>query len=73
MPVDLTFRDDCAMLTLNRPEALNALSFAILGEIGEAFDQVSNSRTKALITGAGQKAGHQIASTRFLDVGVGDA
>jgi NAD(P)-dependent dehydrogenase (short-subunit alcohol dehydrogenase family) len=32
MPAELTFRDDCAVLTLNRPEALNALFFAILGE-----------------------------------------
>jgi len=57
MPVDLSFRDDCAVLTINRPEALNALSFAILGKIGEAFDQVVNSRARALvITGAGQKA-----------------
>lgn len=57
MPVELDFRDSCAVLTLNRPEALNALSFAILGEIGEAFDQVAKSTARALIiTGAGTKA-----------------
>ena len=56
MSVELSFRDNCALLTLNRPEALNALSFGILGEIGEAFDQVANSRARALIiTGAGQR------------------
>jgi enoyl-CoA hydratase len=33
MLAELTFRDDCAALTLNRPEALNALSFAIPGEV----------------------------------------
>jgi enoyl-CoA hydratase len=57
MPVELTFRDDCAILTLNRPEALNALSFSILGEIGAAIDQAGQSKARALIvTGAGPKA-----------------
>ncbi len=57
MPVELTFRDDCAVLTLNRPEALNALSFAILGEIGAAMEQAAKSSARALIiTGAGPKA-----------------
>jgi enoyl-CoA hydratase len=57
MPVELAFRDDCAVLTLNRPEALNALSFAIIGEIGQAFDTVAQSKARALIiTGAGPKA-----------------
>jgi len=57
MPVELTFRDDCAVLTLNRPEALNALSFSILGEIGAAIDQAGRSKARALIvTGAGPKA-----------------
>lgn len=57
MPVDLTFRDDCAILTLNRPEAFNALSFAILGEIGAAIDESARSNARALIvTGAGPKA-----------------
>src|SRR3974377_46214 len=57
MPVELTFRDDCAILTLNRPEALNALSFAILDEIGAAIDQTAKSSARALIvTGAGPKA-----------------
>src|SRR3974377_839846 len=57
MPVELTFRDDCAILTLNRPEALNALSFAILGEIGAAIDQAAKSTAAAPIgPGAGPKA-----------------
>jgi enoyl-CoA hydratase len=57
MAVELAFRDDCAILTLNRPEALNALSFAILGEIGTAIDSVAKSQARALIvTGAGSKA-----------------
>jgi enoyl-CoA hydratase len=57
MSVELTTREDCAVLTLNRPEALNALSVAILGQIGEAFDAVAKSKARALIiTGAGDKA-----------------
>jgi enoyl-CoA hydratase len=57
MSVELTHRDGCAILTLNRPEALNALSFAILKQIGEVFDEVAASKARALIvTGAGSKA-----------------
>lgn len=57
MPVELSYHDDCAVLVLNRPEALNALSFAILGDIGEAIDQAARSKARALIvTGAGTKA-----------------
>lgn len=57
MTVDLTRNGDCAVLTLNRPEALNALSFAILKEIGEAIDAVAAMDVRALlVTGAGDKA-----------------
>lgn len=58
MPVELSRRGACAVLTLNRPEALNALSFAILGEIGEAIDAVAGMRDvrALLIAGAGEKA-----------------
>ncbi len=57
MSVELATRDECAVLTLNRPEALNALSFAILRRIGAAFDEVAQSKARALIvTGAGPKA-----------------
>jgi len=57
MSVELTTRDDCAVLMLNRPEALNALSVAILRQIDAAFEEVAKSRARALIiTGAGNKA-----------------
>ena len=57
MSVELTTQADCAVLTLNRPEALNALSSAMLREIGEAFDEVAKAKARALIiTGAGNKA-----------------
>ena len=57
MTVRLDFRDDVAVLTLDRQEALNALSFAIIGEIGRALDEVAGSKARALVlVGAGDKA-----------------
>ena len=57
MNVRLTQREEFAILTLDRPEALNALSFAVLEQISQAFDEVAKSPARALIvTGAGEKA-----------------
>lgn len=57
MTVKLEKRDDIALLTLDRQEALNALSFAIIDEIGAAIDRVAEMGVRALlITGAGSKA-----------------
>lgn len=58
MAVTLTRDGDLAVLTLDRREALNALSFAIIREIGEALDAVATdaSARALLITGAGDKA-----------------
>lgn len=57
MPVRLAVRDDCAVLTLDRPEALNALSFAVIDELADAFAKVATMAVRALvITGAGEKA-----------------
>ena len=57
MAVELRQQDDMAILTLNRPEALNALSFQILKDIGTALDKVSQMDVRALlIAGAGDKA-----------------
>jgi enoyl-CoA hydratase len=58
MSVDLTSRGHCAILTLNRPEALNALSFEILRDIGSAFDEVAAMKDvrALLIMGAGDKS-----------------
>jgi enoyl-CoA hydratase len=55
--IELSFPDEFALLTLSRPEALNALSFALLEQIGQALDEVGRSRARALlITGAGDRA-----------------
>jgi enoyl-CoA hydratase len=57
MSVELSRRDEAVVLTLDRPEALNALSFAILEDIGRALDEAAASDARVLIvTGAGEKA-----------------
>lgn len=49
--------DEFSVLTLNRPESLNALSFAMLREFSSHLDQIEASDARALIiTGAGEKA-----------------
>jgi enoyl-CoA hydratase len=55
--IDLTTRGDCAVIILNRPRVLNALSFDGLGRLENALDQVARSDHRALIvTGAGSRA-----------------
>ena len=57
MSIDLTRIDEFALITLNRPDALNALSRALILDLGRAFDEVATSDARALlITGAGNKA-----------------
>jgi enoyl-CoA hydratase len=47
-----------ALLTVNRPEKLNALSAAVIGELGDALGRVAaNAAIRAVVlTGAGEKA-----------------
>ncbi len=57
MTVELKRVEEFALITLNRPEALNALSFELIRGLGRAFDEVAASDARALlITGAGAKA-----------------
>lgn len=57
MSVELSRRDELAVLTLARPKALNALNFAMIEAIGAAFDAVAASDARALIViGAGERA-----------------
>ena len=57
MTVHLTRIDEFALLTLDRPEALNALSFATLREIDARLDEVAAGDARALlVTGAGDRA-----------------
>lgn len=57
MSVHLTRQDEFAVITLDRQEALNALSSTVLRELAQAFDQVAAGDARALIvTGAGTRA-----------------
>ena len=57
MAIETSERDEFAVITLNRPEALNALSFSLIGDLNEALDQVASGSHRALIiTGAGDRA-----------------
>jgi len=50
--------DGVALLTIDRPEARNALSFALLAELADALEELDrDGRTRvAVITGAGDRA-----------------
>jgi enoyl-CoA hydratase len=57
MSIQLQRLEEFALITLNRPDALNALNVALLGELGRAFDEVAADNVRALlITGSGSKA-----------------
>ena len=51
----LTYEDRVALITLNRPEKRNAVSFELVSELMSALDEVERSRAQVLIiTGAGK-------------------
>jgi len=55
--IELTRIQEFALITLNRPDALNALSFALIADLAQAIDTVAKSDARVLlITGAGHKA-----------------
>ena len=55
--IELTHDEEFAVLTIRRPQALNALSFELIGQIGECIKQAGSSKARALIvTGEGEKA-----------------
>ena len=57
MAIELARVEEFALITLNRPDALNALSFALIRDLGTALDEVAQGDARALlITGAGPKA-----------------
>lgn len=57
MTVELSRHEEAVVVTLNRPDALNALSFAILGEIRDALGEVAKTDARVLIvTGAGDRS-----------------
>jgi enoyl-CoA hydratase/3-hydroxyacyl-CoA dehydrogenase len=53
--VDLEFRDRIATITLNRPEAMNALNETVVSQLEERFDEAERSRAQAIVfQGAGK-------------------
>ena len=57
MTIQLSRVDEFALITLNRPDALNALSFSLIADLGRVLDEVAQTDARALlITGAGEKA-----------------
>lgn len=57
MPITLSRREEFALITIDRQEALNALSFSLIGELEACLAEVATSDARALlITGAGPKA-----------------
>jgi enoyl-CoA hydratase len=70
-------RGAVALLTLNRPDALNALSSALLRELGARLDELARdaSARALVITGAGRAfaAGADIAQMRTMSALEGEA
>jgi enoyl-CoA hydratase len=57
MTVQLEFRNDFAFITLDRPEALNALNFQTLKDLGSTLDRIEESSARAIFfRGSGEKA-----------------
>ena len=57
MAIELQRVEEFALIRLNRPQALNALSFKLVEDLSRAIDQAAASDARALlVTGAGDKA-----------------
>lgn len=55
--VELEKKDQFAVLTINRPEALNALNDEVISQLDRVLDSIDPAEVRCLIvTGAGQKA-----------------
>ena len=56
MAIELSRVEEFALIRLNRPQALNALSFALVEDLARAIDEVAASDARALlVTGAGSR------------------
>ena len=75
--VELEHKGDIAVLTVNRPEALNALNDEVISQLDKVLDSIDPASVRCLIvTGAGQKAfvaGADIAQMSGLTKAEGEA
>ena len=75
--VNVEVKDKIAVLTINRPEALNALNSAVLDDLNAALDSIDVNTVRALVlTGAGEKsfvAGADIGEMSTLTKAEGEA
>ena len=75
--VELEKKDQFAVLTINRPEALNALNDEVISQLDRVLDSIDPAEVRCLIvTGAGQKAfvaGADIAQMNGLTKVEGEA
>ena len=57
MSILLSWREEFAIVTIDRPQALNALNYGMLHEIGRVLDEVESSEARAVFfIGAGDRA-----------------
>ena len=57
MAIHMSRIDELALITLDRPEALNALSFGLVQDLSRLLDGLAQSDARALLmTGAGDRA-----------------
>jgi len=55
--IELKYDEEFAVMTIRRPQALNALSFSLIEDIGKAITEAGRSKARALIiTGEGEKS-----------------
>lgn len=75
--VNVEVKDKIAVLTINRPEALNALNSQVLDDLNAALDGIDVNTVRALVlTGAGEKsfvAGADIGEMSTLTKAEGEA
>ena len=69
----LDIRNNIAIVTLNRPDKLNALNDQIIGDLDSAFDHIKNDEKISIVilTGSGEKAfvaGADISELNKLDM-----
>ena len=75
--VNCEVKDNIAVVTINRPEALNALNSQVLDDLEAAFDGIDTNVVRAVVlTGAGEKsfvAGADIGEMSTLSKAEGEA